>query len=155
VVFRQSTIYGTRQFGVEDQGWAAHFMIAAQTGKPISIFGDGKQVRDMLYVDDLVELYELALSRLDVAAGKIYNVGGGAANTISIWAEFQPLISRLAGRTIEPAYRGDWRPGDQPVCILDTSKAAAELGWRPKTGLEEGMGRLWRWVAQHIELFRA
>jgi CDP-paratose 2-epimerase len=153
VVFRQSAIYGPRQFGVEDQGWAAHFVIAAQTGRPISIYGDGKQVRDMLYIDDLIDLYELALARIDVAGGKIYNVGGGAENTLSIWAEFQPLLSRLAGRPVEPARYGDWRPGDQPVCILDIGKAERELGWRPRVGVEEGMGRLWRWVAEHIELF--
>lgn len=154
VVFRQSTIYGPRQFGVEDQGWAAHFMIAAQTGRPISIYGDGKQVRDMLYVDDLVDLYERALARIAAAAGQIYNVGGGPANTISIWAEFQPLIARLAGRPVTPAHVGDWRPGDQPVCVLNTGKAEAELGWRPQVGLEEGMTRLWRWIAANIELFR-
>lgn len=153
VVFRQSAIYGPRQFGVEDQGWAAHFVIAAQTGRPISIYGDGKQVRDMLYVSDLVDLYELALMRLDVAAGKIYNVGGGPANTLSIWAEFQPLLSRLAGRPIAAARYGDWRPGDQPVCVLDVRKAAQELGWRPTVGLEEGMGRLWSWVGDNLALF--
>jgi CDP-paratose 2-epimerase len=154
VVFRQSAIYGPRQFGVEDQGWAAHFVIAAQTGRPISIYGDGKQVRDMLYIDDLIDLYELALARLDLTAGKIYNVGGGPANTLSIWAEFQPLLSRLAGQPVEAARFGDWRPGDQPVCVLDIRKAERELGWRPKVGLEEGMGRLWSWVRENLELFQ-
>jgi nucleoside-diphosphate-sugar epimerase len=154
VVFRQSAIYGPRQFGVEDQGWAAHFVIAAQTGRPISIYGDGKQVRDMLYIDDLIDLYELALARLDLTAGQIYNVGGGPANTLSIWAEFQPLLSRLAGRPVEAARFGDWRPGDQPVCVLDIRKAESELGWRPQVGLEEGMGRLWSWVRENLELFQ-
>lgn len=154
VVFRQSAIYGPRQFGVEDQGWAAHFVIAAQTGRPISIFGDGKQVRDMLFVDDLIDLYELALARIDRTAGQIYNVGGGAANTLSIWREFQPLLTRLAGRPIEAAHHGDWRPGDQPVCILDIRKAHAELGWRPQVRLEDGMGRLWNWVRDNIELLQ-
>ena len=154
VVFRQSAIYGPRQFGVEDQGWAAHFVIAAQTGRPISVFGDGKQVRDMLFVDDLIDLYELALARIDRTAGQVYNVGGGAANTLSIWREFQPLLSRLAGRPIEAAQHGDWRPGDQPVCILDIRKAEAELGWRPQVHLEDGMGRLWNWVSENIGLFQ-
>lgn len=153
VVFRQSAIYGPRQFGVEDQGWAAHFVIATQVGRPISIYGDGKQVRDMLYVDDLIDLYELALERLDVAAGKIYNVGGGHANTLSVWAEFQPLLARLAGRPVAPGHFGDWRPGDQSVCVLDISKVERELGWRPRVGVEEGMGRLWAWVAANIGLF--
>jgi CDP-paratose 2-epimerase len=154
VVFRQSAIYGPRQFGVEDQGWAAHFVIAAQTGRPISIYGDGKQVRDMLYIDDLIDLYELALERIETTAGKIYNVGGGPSNTLSIWAEFAPLMSRFAGHPIEPARYGDWRPGDQPVCILAIGKAAAELGWRPQIDVEEGMRRLWNWVAANIGLFQ-
>ena len=153
VVFRQSAIYGPRQFGVEDQGWAAHFVIAAQTGKPIRIYGDGKQVRDMLYIDDLIDLYELALAKIAVTAGKIYNVGGGAANSLAIWTEFQPLLSRLAGRPVEAAHYGDWRPGDQPVCILDIAKATTELGWHPQVGVEEGMGRLWAWVAEQRHLF--
>jgi CDP-paratose 2-epimerase len=155
VVFRQSAIYGPRQFGVEDQGWAAHFVIAAQTGRPITIYGNGKQVRDMLYIDDLIDLYELALARIDRAAGQIYNVGGGPQNVLSIWAEFQPLLSRLAGRPITAAAYGDWRPGDQPVCILDIRKAAAELGWQPKVGVEAGMARLYAWVQEHITLFQA
>lgn len=154
VVFRQSAIYGPRQFGVEDQGWAAHFVIAAQTGRPISIYGDGKQVRDMLYIDDLIDLYELALARLDIAAGKIYNVGGGPDNTLSIWAEFQPMLTRLAGRPVEAAHFGDWRPGDQHVCVLDISKVGRELGWRPRVSLDEGMARLWGWVAENIDLFK-
>jgi CDP-paratose 2-epimerase len=153
VVFRQSAIYGPRQFGVEDQGWAAHFVIAAQTGRPISIYGDGKQVRDMLFIDDLIDLYELALARLDLTAGKIFNVGGGPANTLAIWAEFQPLLSRLAGRPIEPARYSDWRPGDQPVCVLDIRKAERELGWRPQVGLEVGMATLWNWVGENLSLF--
>lgn len=155
VVFRQSAIYGPRQFGVEDQGWAAHFVIAAQTGRPIRIYGDGKQVRDMLYIDDLIDLYELALDSIDQCAGQIYNVGGGPANSLAIWSEFQPLLSRLAGSLVEAATHGDWRPGDQPVCILDCSKAARELGWHPQVSLEDGMGRLWAWVAENIALFQS
>lgn len=154
VVFRQSAIYGPRQFGLEEQGWAAHFVIAAQMGRPITIYGNGKQVRDMLYIDDLVDLYELTLAKLDVAAGQIYNVGGGPENTMSIWAEFQPLLSRLAGRPVEAARFADWRPGDQRVCILDIRKVERDLGWRPRIGIEEGMSRLWKWVADHRILFQ-
>jgi CDP-paratose 2-epimerase len=154
VVLRQSAIYGPRQFGVEDQGWAAHFVIATQTGRPITIYGDGKQVRDMLYIDDLIDLYELALANIERVAGQIFNVGGGPASSLSIWAEFHPLMSRLAGRPVPAATYGDWRPGDQPVCILDIGKAERELGWRPQVGLEEGMGRLWSWVAANINLFQ-
>ncbi len=154
VVFRQSAIYGPRQFGVEDQGWAAHFVIAAQTGRPITIYGDGKQVRDMLYIDDLIDLYELALARLEVSAGKIYNVGGGPQNSLAIWSEFQPLISQLAGRPVLATAFGDWRPGDQPVCILSIEKVAHELGWHPQVSLAEGMRRLWAWVAANLDLFQ-
>lgn len=153
VVFRQSAIYGPRQFGVEDQGWAAHFIIATQIGKSITIYGDGKQVRDLLYIDDLIDFYELALQNIDTATGQIYNVGGGPANTISIWAEFQPLISRLAGQPIPPPRYHEWRPGDQSVCILGIEKAARELGWHPQVGVEEGLTRLWEWVAANKQLF--
>ncbi|HMO59447.1 MAG TPA: GDP-mannose 4,6-dehydratase [Roseiflexaceae bacterium] len=153
VVFRQSAIYGPRQFGVEDQGWAAHFIIAAQTGRPITIYGDGKQVRDMLYIDDLVRAYELALDQIDQCSGQIYNIGGGAANTLSIWAEFEPLIADLAGTPIAPAQFGPWRPGDQLVCILDTSRAEQDLGWRPQVSVGDGIARLWHWVAANRALF--
>jgi CDP-paratose 2-epimerase len=152
VVFRQSCVYGPRQFGVEDQGWAAHFVIAATLGRAISIYGDGKQVRDMLYVDDLVAAYLAGLERVEQVSGEIYNVGGGAGNTLSIWAEFGPLLERLTGRSIEVRY-GEWRPGDQPVYVSDIRKAAAELGWRPRVSVEEGMARLVAWVRQNEALF--
>src|SRR5262249_25034752 len=145
--------YGPRQFGVEDQGWVAHFIIAAQLGRPILIYGDGKQVRDLLYVDDVVAAYMLALERIDVAAGKIYNVGGGPANSLSIWAEFQPILSRLAGRPIAPANYYPSRPGDQPVFISDISKIERELGWRPQVGVEDGIQRLWDWAYNNRALF--
>jgi CDP-paratose 2-epimerase len=154
VVFRQSCIYGTRQFGVEDQGWVAHFCIAAALGRPISIYGDGKQVRDVLWIEDLVRTYDLAAEHVDVAAGKIYNVGGGPANAMSVWAEFGPLLEGLAGRPISVKY-GDWRPGDQPVYISDISRAQRELGWSPQVGLREGIGKLWRWVSENPALFES
>jgi CDP-paratose 2-epimerase len=153
VVFRQSCCYGIRQFGVEDQGWVAHFIIASQLNRPISIYGDGKQARDVLYIDDLVAAYTLALEQIDVAAGKVYNIGGGQANSLSIWAEFQPILSRLAGRTITPANTYSWRPGDQPVFISDNSKIERELGWRPKVGVADGIERLWNWVRDNRALF--
>ncbi|MBK9714132.1 MAG: GDP-mannose 4,6-dehydratase [Kouleothrix sp.] len=145
-------IYGPRQFGVEDQGWAAHFVIAATLGRPISIYGDGKQVRDMLYIDDLVAAYLAALERIDKVSGQIYNIGGGARNTLSIWAEFRPLLERLARRPIDVRH-GDWRPGDQPVYISDIRKAGAELGWQPKVSVEDGIGRLVSWVQENEHLF--
>ena len=153
VVFRQSAIYGPRQFGVEDQGWAAHFIIAAQCGRPISIFGDGKQVRDMLYIDDLIAAYERAIAAIDRCAGAVLNIGGGAANTLAIWTEFEPLISRLSGAPVAEPQRGPWRPGDQLVCVLDTSRAGQLLGWRPQVGVTDGIARLWHWVAANRHLF--
>jgi CDP-paratose 2-epimerase len=152
VVFRQSAIYGPRQFGVEDQGWLAHFVIAAQFGRPVSIYGDGKQVRDMLYIDDLVRAYRLAIEKIDIAHGNIYNIGGGANNTLSIWKEAGPQLERLLGKPIPVRY-GDWRPGDQQVCVMDSAKAEQELGWRPEVGLNDGIERLWNWVRDNRVLF--
>jgi CDP-paratose 2-epimerase len=153
VVFRQSCIYGQRQMGVEDQGWVAWFVIAAITGKPITIYGDGKQVRDLLHVDDLVRAFQMATARIDVTKGQIYNLGGGPANTLSIWAEFGPLLGELLGRQIRPVAYRDWRPGDQPVFIADVRKAAREFGWAPQIGVREGIARLVEWVQANRELF--
>jgi len=153
VVFRQSCIYGYRQFGVEDQGWVAWFVIAAVLGKPISIYGDGKQVRDLLFIDDLVDAYLMAAEHGDQVSGKIYNVGGGPGFTMSIWAEFGPILEELAGRPIEVQY-ADWRPGDQPVYISDIRKIDDELGWRPKVTVREGLARLYRWVSENQKLFK-
>jgi CDP-paratose 2-epimerase len=152
VVFRQSAIYGYRQFGVEDQGWLAWFIIAAVTGKPITIYGDGKQVRDMLFIDDLLDAYDAATARIDRIAGQVYNIGGGPMNTISVWAEFGPMLEKLLGRKILVQY-GDWRPGDQRVCVYDISKAQRELGWEPKVGVQEGVEKLYRWVVENRALF--
>lgn len=152
VVMRQSCIFGTRQFGIEDQGWVAWFVIAAITGKPIAIYGDGKQVRDLLYIDDLLDAYDAALERIDTATGQVYNLGGGPANSISIWKEFGPLLSRLLGHGI-PVTWHDWRPGDQRIFVADTRKAYRELGWQPKVSVEEGLKRLVSWVKANRSLF--
>jgi len=152
VVFRQSCIYGPRQFGVEDQGWLAWMMIAAVTGKQITICGDGKQVRDVLHVNDLLNAYDLAIEKIDEVRGEVYNVGGGTRNVMAIWAEFGPILERLVGRKIEVA-RADWRPGDQRVFYADLRKAKRELGWEPKIDLEEGMELLFDWINQNRELF--
>lgn len=151
-VFRQSCIYGLRQFGVEDQGWVAWFIIAAITGHPISIYGNGKQVRDILFVDDLLNAYDAALQHPDKAAGQIFNVGGGRENTISVWLEFAPLLEKLLGKKIEVSW-GDWRPGDQPVYISDIRKAQQVLGWSPKISAQEGITRLFNWVKENRSLF--
>jgi CDP-paratose 2-epimerase len=152
VVMRQSCIYGTRQFGVEDQGWLAHFCISARVDRPLSIYGDGKQVRDVLWIDDLVRAYQSAIEHADVAAGQVYNIGGGPQQALSIWREFGPLLAETAGRTVGVRY-GDWRPGDQPVYVSDIRKAGRDLGWEPAVSVSEGVSRLWRWVDENVELF--
>ena len=153
VVFRQSCIYGQRQMGVEDQGWVAWFVIAAVTGKPITIYGNGKQVRDLLHIDDLVRAFRLATEKIDITKGQVYNLGGGPANTLSIWAEFGPMLTELVGREVKPSAYLDWRPGDQPVFIADVSKATREFGWAPRVGVREGIARLIDWVRANPELF--
>jgi CDP-paratose 2-epimerase len=152
VVFRMSCIYGPRQFGNEDQGWVAHFVIATLLGRPLSIYGDGKQVRDILFVDELVRAFDMATEHIAVTAGQVYNIGGGADNTISIWTEFGPLLEELFGRLPEVTY-GDWRPGDQKVYVSDVAKAGREFGWRPTIDRVEGVRRLAEWVRQNRTLF--
>jgi len=147
VVFRQSCIYGKRQFGVEDQGWIAHFFIAARMGRPIMIYGNGKQVRDILWIDDLVAAYEAAALHIAVTAGQVYNIGGGAANALSVWKELKPKLTKLCGK-LPPIREADWRPGDQPIFVSDNSKALRDFGWQPKVGIEEGFQRLWQWVGE-------
>ncbi len=152
VVMRQSCIYGPRQFGIEDQGWLAWFIIAAVLGKPITIYGDGKQVRDMLHVHDLIAAYDAAIAKRKNVAGQIFNMGGGPGQTLSIWAECGPLLESLLGRKI-PVKRGAVRPGDQAVYISDIRKAKKDLGWQPKIGVEQGAGDLVDWVQAHRNLF--
>jgi CDP-paratose 2-epimerase len=153
VVFRQSCIYGPRQFGVEDQGWLAWMMIAAVTGRPITIYGDGKQVRDVLHVDDLLNAYDVAVEKIDTAKSQVYNIGGGLRNVLAVWAEFGPILERLLGREVEVA-RSDWRPGDQRVFYADFGKAKRELDWEPKIDLEEGLELLFNWVKENKNLFK-
>jgi CDP-paratose 2-epimerase len=152
VVARQSCIYGYRQFGIEDQGWVAWFIIAAIKGRPIRIYGNGKQVRDVLFIEDLLDAYEALVKGIDVSAGQVYNIGGGPNNTMSIWTEFGPRLEHLLGRPI-PVTHGDWRPGDQPVYISDIRKAEREIGWRPRVSVEEGTLRLFEWIRDNEEMF--
>ena len=152
VVFRNSCIYGTRQFGIEDQGWLAWFVIAALQGKPISIYGDGKQVRDVLFIDDLVEIMLRAIARPEVSAGQVYNIGGGPSRTVSVWKEFGPMLERHLGKAI-PVGLHDWRPGDQKIYVSDIRKASREFGWEPKIDVEEGVRRLFDWVKENHVLF--
>jgi CDP-paratose 2-epimerase len=153
VVFRQSCIYGTRQFGVEDQGWVAWFVIAAAAGRKMTIYGDGKQVRDLLFVDDLLDAYDLAVEKIKTAAGQVYNLGGGSQNVISIWEEFGPILEKRIGQSLH-VERADWRPGDQRIYISDIRKAQKELNWSPKIGVDEGIKNLHDWVKANIHLFQ-
>ncbi len=153
VALRQSCIYGTRQFGMEDQGWVAWFVIAALSGWPITIYGDGKQVRDVLYVDDLLNAYDLAIEQAQAKPGRVLNIGGGPDKTISIWKEFGPMLEKLMGQPI-PVKVGDWRPGDQTVYVSDIRKAEKELGWSPRVTPEEGVTMLFYWVKDNPDLFK-
>jgi CDP-paratose 2-epimerase len=154
-VFRQSCIYGPRQMGVEDQGWVAWFVIALVTGKPLTIYGDGKQVRDLLYIDDLLNAFDAAYMRPDRSAGQIYNMGGGIENSISIWMEFKPIVEAALGHEVPEPQFGEVRPGDQPIFVADTTKAADELGWEPGVGVWEGIAKLTDWVKANRGLFES
>jgi CDP-paratose 2-epimerase len=152
VVLRQSCIYGPRQFGVEDQGWVAWMIIAAVTGQPITIYGDGKQIRDLLHVYDLIDAYDAVIKNIDIAQGQVFNLGGGSENTMSIWTEFGPRLERLLGHPV-PVSTGDWRPGDQKVFVADIRKAQQVLGWSPKYDVEKGVKQLFDWVNANKNLF--
>ena len=152
VVFRKSCIYGPRQFGVEDQGWVAWFTIAALLGRPITIFGDGKQVRDVLHIDDLVRAYRRAFHRIRDVAGEVFNIGGGPRNTMSL-LELLEMLKDLLGRPVPVGY-DDWRPGDQVIYVSDIRKARRDLGWTPAVRPEAGVRRLYRWIAANRQLFR-
>jgi CDP-paratose 2-epimerase len=143
-VLRMSCIYGPRQFGNEDQGWIAHFLRQALLGDPITIYGDGCQVRDALYVDDAVAAWLGALDRIDQVSGRIFNLGGGPANTISL-RELLRAIAELRGQPPAITY-GDWRPGDQPWYVSDTRAIAGALDWSPRTSLRDGLRALDRWL---------
>jgi len=151
VVFRQSCIYGPHQYGVEDQGWLAWFTIAAATGRPLTVYGNGKQVRDVLYVDDLAEAYRKAFECRDRCAGAVFNVGGGPRNTLSLLELIERLNAAL-GIRITVRFE-DWRPGDQPVFIADIRRMQERLGWAPRTSVGDGLGRVLAWVQAHRDRF--
>lgn len=151
VVFRQSCIFGEHQMGVEDQGWLAWFTIAALTGKPLTIYGDGKQVRDVLYVQDLIDAFELAIAKINITKGRIYNIGGGPKNAISL-LESLDLLEKILGKKIEFKF-SDWRPGDQKIYVSNISKAKKEFGWTPKTSIEEGLNKMVNWIKNNKKIF--
>jgi CDP-paratose 2-epimerase len=149
-VFRMSCIYGPRQFGVEDQGWVAWFTIATITGKPITIYGDGKQVRDILYVTDLINAFDSILQRKKLS-GEVFNMGGGPENTISL-LELLDMLEQLTGKRSKITF-SNWRPSDQKVYVSNISKAKEKLGWRPKISPKEGVEKLVNWVLENKQLF--
>jgi CDP-paratose 2-epimerase len=151
ISFRQSCIYGTRQFGIEDQGWVAWFCLAATRGQKFTIFGDGKQIRDTLWIDDLIDAYEKALDRIDVVKGQVFNVGGGPSNTLSL-LELVAILEQHCGRPMTPGF-ADWRPGDQPVFVADIRKAERMLDWSPKVATADGVARLLAWIGENRSLF--
>jgi CDP-paratose 2-epimerase len=143
VVFRQSCIYGEHQLGVEDQGWLAHFAAQAIKGLPITIFGDGKQVRDVLYIGDLVEAYELAATHIDTTAGHIYNLGGGVDHTLSLLELIALLKKRLGPVSVTMSKP---RVGDQLYYVSNLAKAKHDFHWVPKISVETGVDRLVTWL---------
>jgi CDP-paratose 2-epimerase len=145
LVFRMSCIYGPRQFGTEDQGWVAHFILRALRGERITLYGDGMQVRDVLYVDDLVEAFLLAEQNAQRLKGRAFNMGGGADNTISL-LDLLDRIERLHGKRPPVAF-DTWRTGDQRYYVSDTTAFQRETGWRPRVGAEEGIALLYDWLA--------
>jgi CDP-paratose 2-epimerase len=150
VVFRMSCIYGPHQHGTEDQGWVAHFLIRALQGEPLTLYGDGAQVRDVLYVDDLVEAMLLARGE---AGGRAFNIGGGADSTTSL-LELVDLIAELHGERPRLRY-AEQRPGDQRWYVSDTRAFRDATGWRPRVGVAEGVTELYRWLAAAREPVRA
>ena len=143
-VFRMSCIYGPQQYGTEDQGWVAHFLIQAIEGRPIMLYGDGKQVRDLLFVEDLVNAMLLAQRSMRTIAGQAFNIGGGAGNTVSL-LELLDLIADIGGERPDVAFH-DWRVGDQRYYVSDTAKFGAATGWAPTVDVERGVERLYRWL---------
>jgi len=147
VVFRMSCLYGPRQFGTEDQGWLAHFAISVLRGLPITIYGNGKQVRDALYVDDVVEAFLLAQANMARVSGQAFNIGGGPENAISL-VELLDLLGKLHGRIPKLEY-GPPRAGDQLYYVSDIRKFGLLTGWHPATDVPAGVRRLFGWLAQN------
>ena len=151
VTLRQSCIYGPRQFGIEDQGWVAWFTIAAMLDKEITVYGDGKQIRDVLHVEDLVAAYQAAIDNRQRISGTAINIGGGPSNTLSL-LELLDYLEKTLDKKITPLW-DDWRPGDQPVFVCDLDKAKEEMDWQPTISVDQGVVKLIHWVQQNASLF--
>jgi CDP-paratose 2-epimerase len=151
-VFRMSCIYGTHQFGTIDQGWISFFIISSVLKRPLTIFGDGKQIRDILFISDLVRAFDLATSNIQKTKGRVYNIGGGPPNTISL-LELLDYLSELLGGKIKPSF-SDWRPGDQKVYYSDIRRAKSDFGWAPKVSKREGIKKLFDWVQENRSFWK-
>jgi CDP-paratose 2-epimerase len=144
VVFRQSCIYGTYQSGHEDQGWLSWFCQKVLKDETINIYGNGKQVRDVLYIDDLMDLFDIAYEKRHISRGKIYNIGGGPSNTLSL-LELISILEGISGKKIKYEFH-KWRSGDQKVYISDIFEAKRELGWEPVVAPLAGVMKLYEWT---------
>ncbi|XXT17166.1 SDR family NAD(P)-dependent oxidoreductase [Sorangium sp. So ce429] len=149
-VFRMSCIYGPRQFGTEDQGWVAHFLLQALRREPITLYGDGMQVRDVLFVDDLVDAFLLARKNIRQLSATAFNIGGGPENTISL-LELLDMIEELDGKRPATGFEG-WRPGDQRYYVSDCRRFSAATGWWPRVRVREGVRKLYGWLRELTEL---
>lgn len=148
ISFRCSCMYGPRQWGKEEQGWVAWFCIAAVTGKPVTIFGNGKQVRDLLYIEDACRAFDLAIEKIDGVAGEGINLGGGKENAVSLLQAIE-FIEQLKGSKMLLRF-ADWRPGDVKCYYTDYSKAEKLLGWKPLVPWKEGIRRTYDWVLEQF-----
>ncbi len=152
IVFRQSGIYGPHQFGIEEQGWIAWFCNALLFNKPVTIFGNGKQVRDVLYVDDVIRAYDSAFRNAKKSRGKAYNIGGGPSFSISIWELFE-ILEKISDKKFNYKF-GPWRPGDQKVYISDINRAKKDFNWQPAISPKKGIEKLFNWILQNKNLIK-
>jgi CDP-paratose 2-epimerase len=150
VVFRMSCIAGPRQFGNEDQGWIAHFLYSALEDRPVTIYGDGRQVRDVLYVEDLVRAFEAVRSRMENTSGEVYNVGGGIENSISI-LEIIELVEKVTGKKLQYEMERA-RAGDQLFYVTDFEKLRRDTGWLPRVNVGQTLENMYGWRKRHCEL---
>jgi CDP-paratose 2-epimerase len=144
-VFRMSCIYGPHQCGTEDQGWVAHFLIRAIEGQPIVVYGDGLQVRDILFVEDLVDAFLRAQAEMPVVSGHAFNIGGGPSNTTSL-VELLDHVEALHGDRPQVEF-DQWRAADQRYYVSDTRRFQAATHWRQRTSVVKGLGQLYQWLA--------
>ena len=149
-VLRMSCVYGPRQFGTEDQGWVAHFLIRALERREVTVYGDGRQVRDVLHVSDAVRAYLLLRDRIGTLAGRAFNLGGGPANAVSL-REVLAEIGRITERPVPVAFE-DWRTGDQPWFVADARALATATGWRPAVDWRAGLADLAAWLSENRNL---